>query len=97
MSEGIALETGIPRLWDNAVPVNHKTGEYTVFFLHTLVRVRGISFGFEVLYKHSQQHKLAKGAKVWVEVRDRSESRSGSVVDLRVVDLLVVNCQARRG
>ena len=27
---------------------------------------------------------------MWVEVKDRSESRSGSVVDLRVVDLLVV-------
>ena len=58
---------------------------------HTLVRVRGTSFGFGVLYKHSQQHRLAKGAKVWVNVRDRSELRSGSVVDLRVVDLLVVD------
>ena len=28
---------------------------------------------------------------MWVEVRDRSELRSGRVVDLRVVDLLVVN------
>ena len=28
---------------------------------------------------------------MWVEVRDRSELRSGSVVDLKVVDLLVVN------
>ena len=28
---------------------------------------------------------------MWVEVRDRSEWRSGSVVDLRVVDLLVVD------
>ena len=27
---------------------------------------------------------------MWVEVRDSSELRSGSVVDLRVVDLLVV-------
>ena len=27
---------------------------------------------------------------MWVEVRDRSELRSGSVVDLGVVDLLVV-------
>ena len=44
-----------------------------------------------VLYKHSQQHRLAKGARVWVEVRDRSELRSGSVVDLRVVDILVVD------
>ena len=26
---------------------------------------------------------------MWVEVRDRSELRSGSVVDLRVVDTLV--------
>ena len=26
---------------------------------------------------------------MWVEVRDRSELRSGSMVDLRVVDLLV--------
>ena len=28
---------------------------------------------------------------MWVEVRDRSELRSRSVVDLRVVDLLVVD------
>ena len=28
---------------------------------------------------------------MWVEVRDRSESRNGSVVDLRVVDVLVVD------
>ena len=28
---------------------------------------------------------------MWVEVRDRSELRGGSVVDLRVVDLLVVD------
>ena len=27
---------------------------------------------------------------MWVEVRDRSELRSGSVVNLRVVDILVV-------
>ena len=63
-------------------------------FLHTLVRVRGTSFSFGVIYKHSQQHRLAKGAKVWAKVRDRSVLRSGSVVDLRVVDLLVVDCQA---
>ena len=63
-------------------------------FLHTLVRVRGTSFSFGVLYKYSQQHKLAKGARVGVKVRDKSELRSGSVVDLRVVDLLVVDCQA---
>ena len=57
-------------------------------FLHTLVRVRGTSFSFGVLYKHFQQHRLAKRARVWVEVRDRSELRSRSVVDLRVVDIL---------
>ena len=28
---------------------------------------------------------------MWVEVRDRSELRSGSVLDLRVVDTLVVD------
>ena len=28
---------------------------------------------------------------MWVEVRDRSELRNGSVMDLRVVDILVVN------
>ena len=28
---------------------------------------------------------------MWVEVRDRSDLRSGSVVDLRVVDILVVD------
>ena len=28
---------------------------------------------------------------MWVEGRDRSELRSGSVVDLRVVDLLVID------
>ena len=33
-------------------------------------------------------------ARVWVKVRDRSVWRSGSVVDLRVLDLLVVDCQA---
>ena len=60
-------------------------------FLHTLVQVRGTSFGFGVLDKHSQQHGWAKGVRVWVEVRDRSELRSKSVVDLRVVDLLVVD------
>ena len=28
---------------------------------------------------------------MWVEVRDRSELHSGSVVDLRVVDILVID------
>ena len=28
---------------------------------------------------------------MWVEVRDRLELRSGSVVDLRVIDILVVD------
>ena len=28
---------------------------------------------------------------MWVEVRDRSELRKGSIVDLRVVDILVVD------
>ena len=28
---------------------------------------------------------------MWIEVRDRSESHSGSVVELRVVDILVVD------
>ena len=28
---------------------------------------------------------------MWIEVRDRSKSRSGSVVELRVVDILVVD------
>ena len=28
---------------------------------------------------------------MWVEVRDRSELRSGSVVDLKVVNILVVD------
>ena len=28
---------------------------------------------------------------MWVEVRDRSELRNGSIVDLRVVDILVVD------
>ena len=28
---------------------------------------------------------------MWVEVRDRSELHNGSVVDLRVVDILVVD------
>ena len=51
-------------------------------------------FQFGVPYKHFQQHMYARGARVWVEVRDRLELRSGCVVDLRVVDLLVVDCQA---
>ena len=57
-------------------------------FLHT-ARVRGTSFSFGVLYKHSQQHRLAKGAKVWVKVRDRSGLHNRSVADLRVVHILV--------
>ena len=28
---------------------------------------------------------------MWVEVRDRSELRNGSMVDLRVIDILVVD------
>ena len=32
-------------------------------------------------------------ARVWVKVRDRSELRSGSVLDLRVIDLLVVDAR----
>ena len=28
---------------------------------------------------------------MWIELKDRSELRSGSVVDLRVVDILVVD------
>ena len=28
---------------------------------------------------------------MWVELRDRSELRNGSVVDLRVVDILIVD------
>ena len=28
---------------------------------------------------------------MWVEVRDRSELRSGSIEDLRVVDILIVD------
>ena len=55
------------------------------------MRVRGTGFSFGVLYKHSQQHRLAKGARVWVKVRDRSELHSESVVDFSVVDLLVVD------
>ena len=31
MSDGIAPETGILRLWDNTVPVSGRTGEYTKF------------------------------------------------------------------
>ena len=30
MSDGIAPEIGIPRLWDDAVLVGRRTGEYTV-------------------------------------------------------------------
>ena len=63
-------------------------------FLHTLVRVRGTSFSFGVLYKHFQQHMWARGARVWVKIRDRSKLRNGSMMDLRVVDLLVVDRQA---
>ena len=31
MSDEIAPETGIPRLWDSTVPVSCRTGEYTQF------------------------------------------------------------------
>ena len=30
---------------------------------------------------------------MWVKIRDRSELRSGNVVDLRVIDLLVVDAR----
>ena len=30
MSNGIAPETGIPRLWEKTVAVSRRTGEYTV-------------------------------------------------------------------
>ena len=60
-------------------------------FLHTLVRVRGTSFSFGVPYKHFQQHRQARGARVWIKVRDRLELHSGCVVDHRVVDILVVD------
>ena len=36
--------------------------------------------------------QIGKKGQTWVEDRDRSELRNGSVVDLRVVDLLVVDC-----
>ena len=94
MSEGIAQRQGSQDLgtMQSQLAVEQESVRNT--FLHTLVRVRGTSFSFEVLCKHSQQHRLAKGARVWVEVKDRSELRIGSVVDPRVVDLLVVDCQA---
>ena len=91
MSDGIAPEIGIPRLWDNVVPVSGRTGEYTKFILPHPSTGQRNQFQFRVLYKHFQQHRLAKGARVWVKVRDRSELRSGSVVDLRVVDVLVID------
>ena len=91
MSDEISPETGIPRLRTMQSQLAIGQGSIRNSFLHTLVRVRGTSFGFGVLYEHSQQHRLAKGARVWVKVRDRSELRSGSVVDFRVVDLLVVD------
>ena len=34
---------------------------------------------------------MGRRARVWVKVRDRSKLRSGSVVDFRIVDLLVVD------
>ena len=52
---GLPSETGIPVLWDSAVPVSRRTGEYTVS--SSIVRVRGTSFSSRVLYKHSQQHR----------------------------------------
>ena len=35
--------------------------------------------------------QISQRGRMWVKVRDRSELRSGSVVDFRVVDLLVVD------
>ena len=52
---GLPSETGIPGLWDSAVPFSRRTGEYTVS--SSIVRVRGTSFSSRVLYKHSQQHR----------------------------------------
>ena len=91
MSDEISLKTGIPGLGTMQSQLAVGQGSIRNSFLHTLVRVRGTNFGFGVLYEHSQQHRLAKGAKVWVKVKDRSELHSGSVVDLRVVDMLVVD------
>ena len=34
---------------------------------------------------------------MWVKVRDRSELRSGSIVDFRVVDILVVDVRLDMG
>ena len=44
-----------------------------------VVRVRGTSFSFGVLYEHLQQHRWARGARVWVEVRYRTH-RPGLLV-----------------
>ena len=57
------------------IPPHPSTGSRNQF------RFRG------VLYERSQQHRLAKGARVWVKVRERSKLRSGSIVDFRIVDL----------
>ena len=41
--------------------------------------------------------QIGQRGRVWVKVMDRSELRSGRVVDLRAVDLLVVDWQAWHG
>ena len=53
-----------PRHWSDM----HR---YSLFLL-TPVWVKGISFSHRVLRKHLRQHKQAKRARVWVEVRDKA-------------------------
>ena len=84
MSEGIAQRQGSQDFGTMQSQLVVEQESIRSTFLHTLVRVRGTSFSFGVLYKHFQQHRYARGARVWVEVRDRSELHSGRVVDLRV-------------
>ena len=61
MSDGIAPETGIPRLWDSAVLVSRRTDGS-----EEPVSVSGC-------YTSTLNSIEARGARVWVEVRDRSE------------------------
>ena len=65
---GLPPEIGILGFWYS-----------TVLVLHTVVWVRGTSFSLGVLYKYLRQHRWARGARVWVEVRYRAH-RPGLLV-----------------
>ena len=97
MNDGITPETGIPRLWDNAVPVSGRTGEYTKFIPPHPSTGQRNQFQFQgaiqalpitQVGRRSQSVGQSQG-----QIRVAQWKRDG----LWVVDLLVVDCQAGHG